>query len=310
MAHRARPSPSQRSELSELQRLVKLSRRTIIDPILARFADMSSPEPESEEEVDPVERRRRQEQQKIRALKQRQIRGCGLRMPLSSKSGNMGVFIRPDVEEDAMDVDVSIDDEEKAVVMVPPLDMDSDTSPTSADALGPAPSPVPPPKKIKVSSSTSSDTRVRRSAKKNLPPPPIFDDDEEDGDTNFPPMPSNHKPPRPHKKVALKVPPKRINKNNDDDDDDDDDYDAPLEEEPKPKTQTKGRGAATGTGTGTRKPKPETYKQAWSESEQNLLEQLLEEIPEGEKFRWVFIFVAINLSYVAHGSFCFFIIIL
>jgi len=34
------------------------------------------------------------------------------------------------------------------------------------------------------------------------------------------------------------------------------------------------------------KPKPETYKQSWSVSEQNLLEQLLEEIPDGEKFRW------------------------
>ena len=35
------------------------------------------------------------------------------------------------------------------------------------------------------------------------------------------------------------------------------------------------------------KPKPETYKQSWSVSEQNLLEQLLEEIPDGEKFRHV-----------------------
>ncbi|KAJ3507592.1 hypothetical protein NLJ89_g6216 [Agrocybe chaxingu] len=34
------------------------------------------------------------------------------------------------------------------------------------------------------------------------------------------------------------------------------------------------------------KPKPETYKQAWSMEEQNLLEQLLEAIPDGEKFRW------------------------
>jgi hypothetical protein len=33
------------------------------------------------------------------------------------------------------------------------------------------------------------------------------------------------------------------------------------------------------------KPKSETYKQAWSVSEQHLLERLLEEIPEGEKNR-------------------------
>jgi hypothetical protein len=39
------------------------------------------------------------------------------------------------------------------------------------------------------------------------------------------------------------------------------------------------------------KPKPETYKQSWSVSEQNLLEQLLEEIPDREKFRHAFFFL-------------------
>jgi hypothetical protein len=34
------------------------------------------------------------------------------------------------------------------------------------------------------------------------------------------------------------------------------------------------------------KPKSETYKQAWSISEQHLLERLLTEIPEGEKNRY------------------------
>ncbi|GLB39612.1 putative SANT SWI3, ADA2, N-CoR and TFIIIB'' DNA-binding domains containing protein [Lyophyllum shimeji] len=42
------------------------------------------------------------------------------------------------------------------------------------------------------------------------------------------------------------------------------------------------------------KPKPETYKQAWSVSEQHLLEQLLEEIPDGEKNRWQKISRAMN----------------
>ncbi|KAI0251525.1 hypothetical protein BJV78DRAFT_1210337 [Lactifluus subvellereus] len=35
-----------------------------------------------------------------------------------------------------------------------------------------------------------------------------------------------------------------------------------------------------------KKPKSETYKQAWSISEQHLLERLLTEIPDGEKNRW------------------------
>ncbi|KAI8989186.1 hypothetical protein BD414DRAFT_486345 [Trametes punicea] len=42
------------------------------------------------------------------------------------------------------------------------------------------------------------------------------------------------------------------------------------------------------------KPKSETYKQAWSVSEQHLLERLLEEIPEGEKNRWAKISKAMN----------------
>ncbi|TFY75533.1 hypothetical protein EWM64_g8478, partial [Hericium alpestre] len=37
---------------------------------------------------------------------------------------------------------------------------------------------------------------------------------------------------------------------------------------------------------GTGKPRPDTYKQAWSVSEQHLLERLLDEIPDGEKNRW------------------------
>lgn len=42
------------------------------------------------------------------------------------------------------------------------------------------------------------------------------------------------------------------------------------------------------------KAKSETYKQAWSVSEQHLLERLLEEIPEGEKNRWAKISKAMN----------------
>jgi hypothetical protein len=46
------------------------------------------------------------------------------------------------------------------------------------------------------------------------------------------------------------------------------------------------------------KPKPETYKQAWSVEEQHLLERLLEEIPDGEKNRYVGIFhCPDNLTY-------------
>ncbi|KAI0643809.1 hypothetical protein C8Q79DRAFT_155364 [Trametes meyenii] len=42
------------------------------------------------------------------------------------------------------------------------------------------------------------------------------------------------------------------------------------------------------------KAKSDTYKQAWSVSEQHLLERLLEEIPDGEKNRWAKISKAMN----------------
>jgi hypothetical protein len=52
--------------------------------------------------------------------------------------------------------------------------------------------------------------------------------------------------------------------------------------EPKPKKEKE-----KGTRERKEKTRPETYKQAWSVEEQRLLEQLLEEIPEGEGFRCV-----------------------
>lgn len=55
----------------------------------------------------------------------------------------------------------------------------------------------------------------------------------------------------------------------------------------KDKTKTKGKEKKP-------KPQPDTYKQAWSVSEQHLLEQLLEQIPEGERFRWQKISRAMN----------------
>lgn len=260
---RGRPSSTQWSELSELQRFVKISRRTIVDPILAQFADMSSPEPESEEEIDPEDLLRQQEQQKIRELKKRQIRGCGLSLPLSSKAGSMGVFIRQDVEEDAMDVDVTIDDDDdlEPTPFMPPLELDSDTPPSS---LAP-PSPVSSSRPKGTSSASTPGSRVRRPSKKILGISQSFENGDEVANAV-----------RPRKKVKLKVPPKPIM--GEDDDEDEDEYGERLEDEQPKAKKTSNRSG---------KPKPETFKQAWSESEQNLLEQLLEKIPEGEKNRYL-----------------------
>lgn len=45
------------------------------------------------------------------------------------------------------------------------------------------------------------------------------------------------------------------------------------------------------------KPRPETYKQAWSVSEQHLLEHLLDEIPDGEKNRYVLLLIVPTTSH-------------
>ena len=229
ITQRTRPSPCQRSDLSELQRFVKQARRSIVDPILARFADVSSPEPESEEEIDPIELRRRQEQENIRELKKRQIRPCGLSLPLGTKA----VIIRPEVDDEAMDVDVSIDDNEDIII---PLD-NMEAVPSSPVKPKPAKAVRRPPKK------TANE---------------MLDDD---GLSACVPVPEKVRLP---KNIKVKPPPRSAIAS---------DVESEVE---KPK---KARGAA--------KPKPETYKQAWSESEQNLLEQLLEQIPDGERFRYV-----------------------
>lgn len=199
---------------------------------------MSDPEPESEEEVDPIEHQREAERQKIRELKRRQIRG-GLSLPLSRISGSMGVFIRHDVDDDAMDVDVSIDDGEDARAAATPF-AEPDLAPPQprpyATKAIPVPSPSPPPlPKQRVTIKAKSVPKSKKG----------------DEETYIP---------RKKSKATQRHP----SPGSDDDD-------APKL--PKP------RGNST-------KPKPETYKQAWSTSEQNLLEQLLEEIPEGQKFRW------------------------
>ena len=69
------------------------------------------------------------------------------------------------------------------------------------------------------------------------------------------------------------------------------------EEEPAPAEPTVGKNG---------KAKSETYKQAWSVSEQHVLERLLEEIPEGEKNRYVeaLVFDCIRVGGVADAGQC------
>ena len=222
----------------------------MVDPILARFEQISSPESSSSEEEDPEEVRRQQEREKIRYLKNRKIYGSGLSFPASSTlslkpQGTEGVFIRRDVDDETMDVDIDLRDglegcEEK---------MNGDPpSKESSSALV---------------TDTKVGVRIRR---------PTIKKAHLDGTGN---MKDGTKKSKSASMIVPLGPPPDPQSSSED---------ITLPENPpedlKPKRKSKGP-----------KPKPETYKQSWSVSEQNLLEQLLEEIPDGEKFRHVFFFL-------------------
>ena len=253
LVQRNQPFSTQQSPLSELQLFVKQARKTLVDPILARFEQLSSPEPSSsEEEADPEEVRRQQEREKIRNLKKGKIYGSGLSFPASSTlslkpQGTEGVFIRCDVDDETMDVDIDL------------------VNGFEGGEDGDLPSNA----KTKSSSTPITDTkagvRLRRPTVKKA----------QLNDTENTKERTTHRSPKKFKSSLMTVPsgqphcPQFSSEE--------------LPDNPPEalKSKRKSKGPKP-------KPKPETYKQSWSASEQNLLEQLLEEIPDGEKFRYTF----------------------
>lgn len=125
----AKPSSIQTSPLSDLQILVKESKKTIIDPVFeqcAAYAAQLSLEDEDEgdnaddsrgkmgngggkqhKEYWIVEMERERERQKIRELKKRKLH-AGLSLP---GMGAAGVFVRNDVEDESAVVDVTVGDD-------------------------------------------------------------------------------------------------------------------------------------------------------------------------------------------------------
>lgn len=255
-----------------------------------------SPEPRDlEEEEEERKERRRREKAREEIMK---LRGCGLRVRLSSAM----------VLEEGMDVDVDVvDDDDGGDPVAGPTLMEVDEGALPVVAALDA-------------SVSVRQKRVRqkppRAKKLSLPAPPAA--------TRV------HRPSAPRKSLnddaGLMPPPPRIpgsltrrkaavsgettpesavdfgsasehdqNQDHDDDDDEEDDDDESIVPHSKTKfsktSKTKSSKSAKPKQPKPPKVKPETYKQAWSVSEQNLLEQLLDEIQEGEKFRCV-IFVS------------------
>ncbi|KAH7883093.1 hypothetical protein F5I97DRAFT_1901913 [Phlebopus sp. FC_14] len=313
------PHNAQRSPLSTLQKFVKDARKIILDPVLGGLPDsvrfttnlhsdaksnltstsrsfndpnfalrtlsssLSENETDEEQSSPPQEsltatRKRERARAKIRELKKRKIRpdevvACGL--------GNVAsdaVFVRHDVEDETLEVDVSMETARSLVTTIPGIpqgvfhvvdasDKDcsiietpSDTSqnPMQPDLpSGPSPAlhrPVPP--------QTHSLTRSSRTRKPSLKlqhqPPHIKA--ELDSEEPVTPTPSQLLGKRTRDMTAAQSTPH------------------------KPKAEP--LSASTETNVHPEKSRSDTYKQAWSISEQHLLERLLEEIPDGERNRW------------------------
>ncbi|RXW22778.1 hypothetical protein EST38_g3080 [Candolleomyces aberdarensis] len=318
---RTHPSKTQTSELSSVQRLVKEARKQIIDPVLVRFPPPSpcSSDDELEEPVDPETLKRQCEHEKIKELKKMKIRTTtsGMRLP-----GRLsGVFIRHDVEDESMDVDISeeIPPPHHHHHRLPPppttpsrrqeqgyhyhADGGGGGGVATEDPAGPRPgatsvvvapqprlprsptdditstphldrsSSVPAHATKALPTPSALQTRTRRSSRKNANVA-VSSSIATDGS-----RPVRRGKVQVDDKVVLPPPSTSSTSTSTSPSD----SSAPIS---LPTAASGGGGGRGGGGSGSSKPKPETYKQAWSVSEQHLLEQLLEEIPDGEKFRW------------------------
>lgn len=316
---RTHPSKTQTSELSDVQRLVKEARKEIIDPVFVRFPPPSPPS--SDDEPDPEILKRQREHEKIRELKKMKIRTSGLKLPGRGMRTTAGVFIRHDVEDESMEVDISEDPSPPPLLPRPqppppllrpdeayhhPLDANSLAE---EDPAGPRPdaSSVPLPQYHFPPRSPSDDitstrvvsnhpvpahaaksppvqtSRTRRSSRKNANAA-VSSSIATDGSR---PVKRAKLEEKERLGLAVLPPPSTSSTSTSTSPSDVTPIALPSVNTPST-SEGGGRGGAGGKGAiGSSKPKPETYKQAWSVSEQHLLEQLLEEIPDGEKFRCV-----------------------
>ncbi|EKM57119.1 uncharacterized protein PHACADRAFT_208262 [Phanerochaete carnosa HHB-10118-sp] len=251
-----RPSAKQTSPLSALQILVKTARITMVDPILASLPELS--EGEEDEPIDPEELRRIQERKKIHELKRRRIHGDPAMHGLSGlalrRPGNEAVFVRQDQQDESAEVDIGLDDDGKDTNKSA-----SNTTPSSAvepdmDVDTPATS---------VASPQSTHSGKALPVGKTLA---AFQATASSCSRCVPTKASANRASTKNSTAKTCFSPPVDNSS---------ETEAPI---PERKT----------------KPRSETYKQAWSVEEQHLLERLLEEIPDGEKNRWLKISQAMN----------------
>ncbi|KAJ7439495.1 hypothetical protein FB451DRAFT_147462 [Mycena latifolia] len=259
-AQRHTPSATQRSELSDLQKFVKEARRTILDPVLAVFGEKDEePAPGTLDAVPTSPK----------DLKKRALDECGaLATPRMPPRGPSGLFTRrPRVK---IDVDVDTTASTTAI-----------DSESNRGALSSTTSPLcrSPPSPTSLPMALAKPVRTRRISTKlqhqNLDrSEPLVTRSRRKSSTAAHTVKQEPKPePEPEPMLPPSPPPPPSP--------------APAAED-APRTVLGKRQRKSST------KKTDTYKVVWSASEQNLLERLLEEIPQSDPRRYQKISIAMN----------------
>ncbi|KAG1818984.1 uncharacterized protein BJ212DRAFT_1343689 [Suillus subaureus] len=299
------PHTTQHSPLSSLQQFVKDARRIIIDPVLGSFdpdnaiyltsnsnlttsafhASLDQPtlsedeamEEEKERKSPPVQesftatRRRERAHAKIQKLKERKI--TYHTVAENGEAAN-AVFVRNDVDDESGEVDISESSLWPSVNDSTSMDVDDSTDmtvPSTPSTIAPPELAQPLTSWSKRRTSTINQRLATRSDNLNRPSrsrKPYVKLQPQSPDSNLEASAQS---------MSITIPPLSIlgkrSRNSVDVKINHKFKAEPSPPAPEPKADID-------------KPRPETYKQAWSVSEQHLLERLLEEIPDGERNRW------------------------
>ncbi|TRM61131.1 hypothetical protein BD626DRAFT_502828 [Schizophyllum amplum] len=297
-AARREPRKTQCQPLSNLQQLVKDARSRIVEPVLAMYPDLESlmePTPvEPPKPPDAATLKKQRELDKLRDMRSRRAR-C---------------FIRRDADDETMDVDVA--DDALARHPTPRLEPDSSTASAASPSSAGLPTPPPPSAsgfKIIIpkgaarqlpSDAPDMPLRPRRQRRNTFKVSALV---QEQPDPEPPPasclgkrarrrsspapriiVPSsrNATPATPNSLVtpssfaapsSLATPSSPCASTSQ--------LDTPTE----PPSSAK-RGSLSSSSQKKARPKSATYKVPWTDEEQLLLQRLLQEIPDGESFRW------------------------
>ena len=248
-SERTRPSSKQTTPLSNLQQLVRDARVTIIDPVLPAYAFLNEPDSEPDEPPDPEEIRRALEREKIRELKRRRFDSDAVVPVVAGLRRPASASHGVFIRRDQADESAEVD------ISLDAEDQGGERAPSVFDGASvPAMDVDTPPTSVASPMSTKAAL------------PPSIDKPTRDR--------------RPTKKANASASSVRARGKGRQ-------PNAAGPDDPAPAPGDAAEVPDAGKGSRKGKQMSETYKQAWSVSEQHLLERLLEEIPEGTKNRCV-----------------------